>query len=599
VARLAVAAALFSPRAGAQALEVPVSRSGNYSPYEQTTIDQATARLGTGAEPDPDGKIVEGIDIATLDVIEKRDPAPGLLNSFHATTRERVVAREVLLREGEPYQRVLCDETARNLRQLQQLSLVICIATRGHSAARVRVLVIVKDVWSLRLGWDLSYVGGGLESLTIVPTETNLAGSHQVVYARYGYLPLSQSFALGYRIPRLSGSRLSLSAEASLTWNRDGHPEGSAGTLSVTRPLYSTQTEWSFAAGAMWSDAVVRLYSNAKQATYPAAPAAGQSTIPWEYRSRRFAEAAYATRSFGWASKHDLTVGVEVNVRQYRPPLTDASQEVTIARFVAERMPRGDTRVGPFAQYRGYTSNFFRVLDFETLGLQEDFRLGYDLIARVYPVSAATGASRSFVGFYAGAQYTVPLGDGLVRAAVDSTTEAELHALADAQASAALRIVTPRFGGGRLVFDATGLYRYRNFLNRTSYVGGEGRLRGYPSNYFFGKDIIAYNLEFRSRPVELLSVQVGGAAFFDAGHAADSPRELHPHTAAGLGVRMLFPQLDRVVFRADIGFPLAQRLEPGVSRWSLAVAFEQAFSVPGIGARSAPAGGAPIGWLGQ
>jgi Omp85 superfamily domain len=162
-----------------------------------------------------------------------------------------------------------------------------------------------------------------------------------------------------------------------------------------------------------------------------------------------------------------------------------------------------------------------------------------------------------------------------------------------------LRIVTPRLGFGRLVFDASGLLRYHNFLNRTSYLGGEGRLRGYPSNYFFGKDIVAYNLEFRSRPLELLSVQFGAAAFFDVGHAADALRDLHPRKSAGIGLRMLFPQLNRVVFRADVGFPLAHRLDPGVSPWSATIAFEQAFTLPGVGGRYATVGGAPVGWLGQ
>lgn len=581
----------------AQARGEPISAAGAYSPYEQATIDQVTAGQHTVVDASPEGKLVEDIDVVTLDVIEPRDPAPGFLNWFHATTRQRVIAREALIARGQPFRRVLCDETARNLRQLTQLSLVICTATRGRDASRVRLLIITKDVWSLRLGWELTYVGGGLESLTVVPTETNLAGSHQVVYGSYVYHPLSHSFALGYRVPRVLGLRLSLAAEAGLTWDHDGHPEGSAGTISVSKPLYSAQTPWSWAAGSTWSDGEARLYSNARLASYTSVP--GQPSIPWEYHARRFAEAAYITRSLGWAVKHDVTLGAELNVRRYRPDAVSRAQQATLADFVARRLPSSDTRVGPFVQYRGYTSDFLRVLDFETLGLQEDFRLGHDLVLRFYPVSAALGASRSFIGVYAGAQYTVALGDGLARASIESTTESEAHALADAQLAADLRIVTPRMFLGRVVFDAAFQERYRNFLNRTSYLGGDGRLRGYPSNYFSGKDSVVYNLELRSRPFEVLSVQLGAAAFFDAGHAADSLAELRPRQSAGFGVRMLFPQLNRVVFRGDVGFPLGERLDPGVSRVSVVIAFEQAFTLPSIGGRASTVGGAPVGWLGQ
>ena len=147
------------------------------------------------------------------------------------------------------------------------------------------------------------------------------------------------------------------------------------------------------------------------------------------------------------------------------------------------------------------------------------------------------------------------------------------------------------------MFDAAALNRYRNYANRQSYLGGDGRLRGYPSNYFVGKDVIAYNLEFRSRPVEIFSCQLGGAAFYDVGHAANGWDQLRPRQSVGFGFRVLFPQLDRVVFRGDIGFPLGRPLDPGVPPYTASIAFEQAFAVPSVGGRSSTS---PVtGWLGQ
>jgi len=265
--------------------------------------------------------------------------------------------------------------------------------------------------------------------------------------------------------------------------------------------------------------------------------------------------------------------------------------------FTRAHVPTSDRRVGPFLQYRGYTSNYLRVLDLETLGLQEDFRLGHDVAVRVYPIRQELGSSRNFLGTYAGAQYTVGLGDGFARVAVSSTIEAEANGIADGMIDADMRIVTPRLGFGRLVFDAGAVNRYRNYLNRTSFLGGSGRLRGYPSNYFSGKDLVAYNFEFRSRPVEILSCQLGGAAFFDAGHAANGMDHLRPKHSVGFGFRVLFPQLDRLVFRGDIGFPLEERRDPKVRPFSVTVAFEQAFSVPSISGQVAT--GAATGWLGQ
>jgi hypothetical protein len=49
--------------------------------------------------------------------------------------------------------------------------------------------------------------------------------------------------------------------------------------------------------------------------------------------------------------------------------------------------------------------------------------------------------------------------------------------------------------------------------------------------------------------------------------------------SVGAGARVLFPQLDRSVFRLDFGFPVGLR-PAGVPPMSFYFAFEQAFGVP-------------------
>ena len=72
---------------------------------------------------------------------------------------------------------------------------------------------------------------------------------------------------------------------------------------------------------------------------------------------------------------------------------------------------------------------------------------------------------------------------------------------------------------------------------------------------------------------------------------------LRPRHSVGFGFRVLFPQLDRLVFRGDIGFPLEERRDPKVRPFSVTVAFEQAFAVPALSGQVAT--GAATGWLGQ
>src|SRR5262249_7386142 len=126
-----------------------------------------------------------------------------------------------------------------------------------------------------------------------------------------------------------------------------------------------------------------------------------------------------------------------------------------------------------------------------------------------------------------------------------------------------------------------GLNRYRNYLNRLTFLGGNSRLRGYPSNFFVGKDWAAANVEYRTRAIEVLGSLFGAAVFYDVGDAFNGVDNFRAKQSAGAGFRFLFPQLDKLVLRGDFGFPLPPR-DPGVAPVGFYLAFEQAFPFPGI-----------------
>lgn len=186
------------------------------------------------------------------------------------------------------------------------------------------------------------------------------------------------------------------------------------------------------------------------------------------------------------------------------------------------------------------------------------------------------------------ASYVLPVGDGLAKVLVGSTVE---HAgpRTDALIEAGFRVVTPSTALGRLIGDGIVAHRYRDYLKINYELGGESRLRGYPSTEFIGKDLVAYNLELRSRPVRVVTAQLGGVLFYDIGDASDGFSRMHLKDSVGAGVRVLFPQLDRVVFRVDWGLPLEPPIssltaaEQGFRTFpgSLFMTFGQAFPAPG------------------
>ncbi len=592
----------------------PQSHAFGYSPYERETIAMVAKKIGAEVDPNPDGKIIESITSERLEVFERRDFLPGFLlwvNALHATSRDHIVRREVLQRTGERYSTLAMDETARNLRNLAQLSLVLVIPMRGSAPDRVRVVVVTKDVWSLRLQWDVQLTNGGLQELVLQPAETNLAGLQHTLGANFLYQPLSTALGAYYYVPRIGDSRVAFSTTANaILNNQTGAPEGSFGGISAGQPLWSTQTKWAWASNFAWRDEITRVYSNAALAyyhstvvptshgiPYPYNPAAGawppNASIPIEYRSALSQGSVAATRSFGWATKSDFTFSLEASHLHYQTDNLSFYDPAAAADFVSKIVPVSDNRAYPALEWRTYTTNFLRVLDMETLGLQEDVRLGHIVDIKLYPVTRALGSSKDLMGIYAEAGYTIPIKDGVFRVDVQTTTEAAFDGSGVAQGSidATSYFASPRTPIGRIVFSARVLNRYANYLNQISYLGADTRLRGYPSSYFAGKDLVAANLEYRTRPFEILKVHLGAVAFYDAGEAFSGWSNFQPVHDVGFGLRALFPTFDRVVFRADLGFPISQSpLPSGVGPVTFFVTFSQAFPLPAIGLQSSSVG---------
>ncbi len=556
------------------------------SPYEKESLRLALEEVDGHVDSAPSGKWVEGTVVVSMDVVQDRDPAPNFLNWFHATSRSDVIEDEVLLRRGQRYDQALVDESERNLRAREQLSVVLIVPIEGSAKDRVKLLVVTKDVWSLRVNYEPIFVNNKLEYIALQPSEENLFGRHKILNANVTVSRATYSLGLGFTDPRVGGSRLQAAGQASLIFNcRTNDVEGSTGAFSYGKPLYSTQTKWSWVAAATWAEGIVRPAGTLGQSVcsddralpidFAATPRV--ESIPYQFHQDAIQSQISATRSFGLAMKNDISFGLEASRAIYEPP--DLSgQPLLVQREFASLLPVSDRRLDPFVQLHAYENRFIRVLDLETLGLQEDYRLGHDVWVRAYPAAQSLGSTRNQLGVYSAAGYTIPVWDGLARAYATSSIQISRPDQSDAAVSVGTRLVTPRLPFGRVVFDGFILDRYENYLNPLQSLGGTTRLRGYRASAFVGPDLVIGNIEIRSRPVQILTVQVGAAAFFDFGDAFRQFSQMSLKRGIGGGLRFAFPQIQRSVLRVDFGIPLDPRVA-GAER-SLVVEFEQAFDMP-------------------
>ncbi|MDX2051073.1 MAG: hypothetical protein SFV15_01695 [Polyangiaceae bacterium] len=616
---MAVAFAISFAASAVQAAEVAPPE---YTDLEKRTLANVLHTLKRKVEPAPEGKRVRKIHVVVQEVFDESDPIPDFVNVFHATSRPYVIARELLFQEGDPFARDKVEESARNLRAVRQLSLVLVVPLEAP-AGTVDVLVIVRDVWSLRMNSDFQLEGtrlrdargtegglGGLardtiEALTplpfwgfrlegtrvnylfLNPSEENLFGTHTNVGGLFVLTPTSYSTGALVGNPRLLGTRVLGSLNANLIFNRQtGQREGSFGGIFAGQPLYSTETRWAWAAGLQWRKDVFRGVEGGKLALVDFPDTEAVEQVPWQYRTFSLASGSEVVRSYGRAVKLDVSFGAEANSTRYQPFGLGAVEPEPAAKFVERVIPVGTSRVSPIFQLRSYLSEFTPRIEINSLGLQEDYRLGPEALVRVFPATEALGSSRDLLGVFGGVAYTAPLGDGLARAVATTRLELATRARNDVAYELATYAASPHVPFGRLHHSGFLLVRPQNYSNRGVVLGGDNRLRGFPSGAFVGSGAAVSNLEFRTRSVDVLSAQVGAATYYDVGAVFGGVQAIRHGSSLGVGARVLFPQVDRLVLRFDWAIPLGDPRYPPTLPGALFISFGQAFAVPGLSSPS-------------
>jgi hypothetical protein len=202
--------------------------------------------------------VVSDIEIRVEDVFEEDGRTPAqwvyrLGNQLHIETKEEVIRRELLFREGGPLDPEALAQTERNLRALPFIREARIETFPSGEEGGTRVLVVVSDGWSTKPQGRLEKVGSEwLWGIGI--SEENLFGrGKQLAVVHDVNLDREETFAF-YHDPRLLGSRVALAAFGSKA--SDGH----TASLAAARPFYSLDTLWSFSARVEDFDRLDPLY---------------------------------------------------------------------------------------------------------------------------------------------------------------------------------------------------------------------------------------------------------------------------------------------------------------------------------------------------
>ncbi|HZH04341.1 MAG TPA: hypothetical protein VEY30_11185, partial [Myxococcaceae bacterium] len=502
---------------------------------------------------------------------------PRVLNAFHVVTDDGVIRRELLFSPGEVYQEVLGRETERVLRQLGSGTDILAVArvvpVASPAPGHVDVVVVTKDLWSLRLNASYSIVGAALRYLRVRPSEQNFLGRNTQLSLDLELDPAAFATGLIYADRRFLRTPLTLSQNAAVIFNRaSGKAEGFRSGLSLGRLLYALQDRWGYQLQAAWNVQRARRFRGIEvvRLDYPNADAA-EAQVPFEYNSKVASASAEVVRSFGYALKTDLNVNVGLYRLGYRPPVSLPEERRTW--LIQNFLPRSESATYLGASLTRYEARYVVLRNLDTFALSEDYRLGYSAVAAlryapplVYDNHFSEAGASLRYRFYAADDLFSVSSSAALRWVPEASGVGRQGAWVNRRVALELLNYSPPVGWGRFVSRALLDLRFDDLDNPLNFLGAVSGLRGVPDAALSGPHLALLNLEYRTRPVVVATLHAGLVFFWDAGSAfVRGPNFTH---TVGLGLRALFPQLDVEPIRIDFGYVVRGDRPPLLDRFS-------------------------------
>jgi len=541
---------------------------------EQQSVDDAMKTLGQPLiDPAPQGKTIARVFVINEDVFSQRDWYFQLLNIFHWTTRSYILERELLLRPGDAYDQALVEESMRNLQsppalaiarrqvfQPELSSVIVILPLVSTVPGQVDLLLVTRDVWSLRLNTNFEYQGTTLVLLQTSLSENNLFGWRK-------YLSIGFNFDLGayyygpqYFDPNIAGTRWQLWMSALLYTSRETHQyEGNSQLASLRFPFYSLATRWAGGIDFVHQNAVARdfLGNGLRPVDLTATPAL--EAIPLAFRRRITTVDGNLTRGFGAEVIQRIGVGYLVDTRKSEtlPDFGMFADPALAPEFLAEYAPISETKSEPYLHYVMFTPRYAVLRDLDTFELRENRQLGAMVDLQAGQGIPALGADRLAVDLRGQVRYAIGPAGGYGYLQVFGEARRWDGQWIDQHGLVTAYLATPQIGRLMRVVMQAQTESYRNDTRRSAIIlGGSTGLRGYVVGEFRGNTAVLGHVELRTAAVPLWSQRFGTLLFYDVGDSAATWAELVLRQDVGVGLRWLLIQANSAVIRFDWAVPL-------------------------------------------
>lgn len=560
------------------------------SPYRQLgDYDWAMARRllrdeGTMPAHDPNGREICAIHYRPSDIFLPDEPFPLWLNKVHRTTRETTLESATPIKVGDTYGPLLVEDARVELRDPAIYSTVVVVPIESSVENCVELYVITRDLWSLQFGFEPRMSGGVIEFFGISIQETNFLGLNDTIGVDVILEQGSWEVGPIWQADWLFGKNFKVLEQFHLIFDREhGGFEGTTNRFDIAQPLRSSWDRSAWYVNTYYRTGRGRAFDGPRiNQVETRDPVGGELFLVDERWDDLIVNLeAGITRSFGLRYKHNLTGGVFLDARDATPaPMDDSIPESVLEVFAQDRLPRSERAVGLHARWDFYRNNYTYLTNYNSFAVSEAYRNGVSATASVRYSEPGLLADVRYMAGQAGAGYLKPLGtDAFVSVGVIAGLRWSADGFVDRRLEPSIRLVAPSGLAGRFVARVWGRYMAADTSNERFRLGATTALRGYAGYAAEGPDAWLANIEWRTKPVEILSLFFGLAAFADIGSAWGDASYERTYGTVGLGLRFFVPQAMARPGSLDIAFPVGNSAwAGGVPSPVISLRFGQAFA---------------------
>jgi outer membrane protein assembly factor BamA len=439
---------------------------------------------------------IRKIDIVRLNVFDRNLQTRNnfifrMGNKIHSVTRDQIIRQEMLISPGQQFDSANFAQSLRNIRALEFIGEVKNDIT-PVSDDSVDIVITTEDLWTTIAGLS-SETGGGNVKISAYCDEKNIAGLGIGLETTVQYSEdKDNGFSIKAYDNRFLGTRdIANVFISNFKFSRQYD-------FSLTRPFYTPQTRWSFAITAQFDRYRQRLfYSGVEFFRY-------KKNLDFlqvkQYRA--FGDYKRIEPYVFFTFQHDY-YGVEIPGSPYN--------------FV---IPEDKTFAGPGLGCRLATIHYDTARYIDEFGTLEDFNFRYLLDFYNARSEKFMGGDKGCLSYGVRAALLRQPFSGLIIGLANvysgmENNSAQYLSQNQVEATSYLKLSRYHLLAGRLFSS----YAWKHERDYQVVLGGTNGLRGYPNRYYSGTKMLLLNAEYRVfSPLTILTVGLGGAAFFDAGY---------------------------------------------------------------------------------